>query len=157
MEEEEGTSHSWPELLGRYFLHGIAFSLLLIILVLVWVFIAALLVVAGFIIGLIIGITLLFLMLGGLNVLLTESIWGTTIKANLMSLLGHGILLLIALVLAGLPYFWFEQVYPSLTTTIVSIVIYAFIDGFIAKNIADIWEGETDDETESEWRTPQAR
>jgi Na+/melibiose symporter-like transporter len=74
-----------------------------------------------------------------------------------MSLIGHGILLLIALVLAGLPYFWVEQVYPSLTTTIVATIIYAFVDGFIAKNMADIWEEEREEDTDSEWRTPQTR
>ncbi len=131
---------------GRYFLHGIAFSLLLALLVFLWALVAGFLVVAGYVIGLIIGIVLLFFIVGGLNVGLTEIIWGVSIRENWQSILGHGFLLSIILVLAGIPSLLVSLYYPSLTTTIILFVAYAFIDGYIARWIAAIWEGSDEEE-----------
>lgn len=144
--EEDEDSDSLPSQVGRYFLHGIAFSLLLTLLVFLWAFVAGFLVVAGSVIGLIIGIALLFFVVGGLNIGLTEIIWGISIRENWQSIFGHGLLLSIILVLAGIPSLLVSLYYPSLTTTIILFVAYAFIDGYIARWIAAIWEGSDEEE-----------
>ncbi len=144
--EEDEVSYSLSSQVGRYFLHGIAFSLLLALLVFLWAFVAGFLVIAGYVIGLIIGIVLLFFIVGGLNIVLTETIWGVSIRENWQSILGHGLLLSIILVLAGIPSLLVSLYYPSLTTTIVLFVVYAFIDGYMARWIAAIWEGSDEEE-----------
>lgn len=144
--EEDRVSYSLPSQVGKYFLHGIAFSLLLTLLVFLWAFVAGFLVVAGYVIGLIIGIVLLFFIVGGLNIVLTEIIWDVPIRENWQSILGHGLLLSLILVLAGIPSLLVSLYYPSLTVTIILFIVYAFIDGFIARWIAAIWEGSDEEE-----------
>ena len=75
-------------ILLKYFLHGISFSFLLLVLAIVWIIIAVALV--GFIIGLIIGLLVLFYIMGGINAVLTDLIWGVSIKTDWKSLLAHG-------------------------------------------------------------------
>ena len=144
--EEDKVSYSLPSQVGKYFLHGIVFSLLLTLLVFLWAFIAGFLVVAGYVIGLIIGIVLLFFIVGGLNIVLTEIIWDVPIRENWQSILGHGLLLSIILVLAGIPSLLVSLYYPSLTVTIILFIVYTFIDGYIARWIAAIWEGSDEEE-----------
>ena len=91
--EEDEVSYSLSSQVGRYFLHGVAFSLLLALLVFLWIFVAGFLVVAGYVIGLIIGLILLFFIVGGLNTVLTEIIWNVPIRENWQSILSHGLLL----------------------------------------------------------------
>jgi len=78
--------------------------------------------------------------MGALNVGLTEIIWGTMIGTSLKNILAHVILLLILLGLAGLPSSLVRNISPGLTTTIIMFVIYCFIDGFIARKVALIFE-----------------
>ena len=125
---------------SKYFLHGILFSIIFLVLALVWVFIFALLVVVGLFIGFIIGFIVLFFILGGLNSILTVRIWSIPIKTEWMILLGHGFVLFIALIIAHIPATVINLVVPDLTTTIVLFIVYAFIDGFVAKNVASWWK-----------------
>ncbi|MGB9713769.1 MAG: hypothetical protein ACPLZC_02180 [Candidatus Bathyarchaeales archaeon] len=100
------------------------------------------LVVVGSIIGLLIGLFVLFLLIGGLNAVLTDFIWGIPIESNWKSLLAHGFVLFIVLLIASIPQLVISLVIPNIITTIVLFMIYCFIDGFIAKNIAGYWEEE---------------
>jgi len=79
--EETKAEASW-RIAVKYFLHGILFSALLLVLGFVYAIIFAGLIIFGNIIGLIIGIILLFLLIGGLNNFLTDMIWGVRIKAE---------------------------------------------------------------------------
>jgi hypothetical protein len=133
---EEG----YPRRVTKYFLHGIAYSVLMVVLVFVWVFATVLLVAVGSWIGLIIGFILLFIILGGLNCFLTSTIWSISTKTAWTSLLGHGLLLFIVLVIVHIPAFLINLTEPSLATTIVLSTVYAFVDGFIAKNVAKVWK-----------------
>jgi len=99
-------------------------------------------VAVGFILGLIIGFVLLFFILGGLNVALTGFIWSIPIKSDWKSLLAHGFVLFIALILVGVPSFIINLAAPGLATTIVVFIIYCFIDGYVAKGVAGFWEEE---------------
>ena len=60
---------------AKYFVHGIAFSSLFLILAVAWTFTLIFLVAIGFFIGLIIGLGLLFLIVGDLNAFITSLLW----------------------------------------------------------------------------------
>jgi hypothetical protein len=130
----------------KYFLHGLAFSVIFLLLSFVWAIILVVLIVAGFLIGLIIGFLVLFFIIGGLNSFLTDLIWSISIKTGWKSLLGHGFVLFIALALVDIPAMIISFIVPSLATTIVLFIIYALIDGFVAKKVAGYWEEEEEEE-----------
>ena len=133
---EEG----YPRRVTKYFIHGIAYSVIMVVLVFVWVFATVLLVAVGWLIGLIIGFILLFIILGGLNCFLSEAIWSISTRTAWTSLLAHGLALFVALIIAHVPAFLIDLTVPSLATTIVLFIVYAFVDGFIAKNVAKAWK-----------------
>lgn len=135
LEERTSREKRW-ETLMKYFLHGILFSGLFLVLGIVWAVIFVFLVVAGLFIGFIIGVIVLFLIIGGLNTLLADFIWGILVNDDWKSLLLHGFVLFITLLIASIPSFIINQTAPSLVTSIILFLIYCFIDGFIAKNVA---------------------
>jgi hypothetical protein len=126
----------------KYFEHGILFSLIMSGLVIVWAFVLAVLLVTGFIIGLIIGLLILLFILGGLNTSLTSWIWDVPIRTDWKSLLAHGFVLTIALVVVGIPAVIVNYSVPSIVTTIVMFVVYCFVDGFVAKRVAEYFPEE---------------
>jgi hypothetical protein len=140
VDKQEEIADSLLSLCVRYFLHGIAFSLLFFVLVFFGVFLTFFLVTIGSWLGLIIGIVFILFLIGALNVGLTEIIWGTMVGTGPIRLLAHGVLLLILLGLAGLPSSLVRNISPDLPTTIIMFVIYCFIDGFIARKVALIFE-----------------
>jgi hypothetical protein len=127
---------------SKYFLHGILFSIIFLVLALVWAFVFGLLVVVGSFIGFIIGVIVLFFILGGLNSFLTDVIWAASTKTAWTSLLGHGFALFIILIVAHIPATVVNLVVPGLATTVLLFVVNAFIDGFVAKNVASWWQYE---------------
>ncbi len=139
----EGESR-WRNL-PKYFLHGIAFSFILIVLVIFWSVILVILVAFGFIIGLIIGFIVLLYLLGGINVFLSGTIWGIQVKEDWKSLLIHGLVLFISLIVVQIPSMIVTLVVPSLATTVLLFIIYGFIDGFVAQNIGIFWEEEPEE------------
>jgi len=126
--------------ISKYFLHGILFSVLYLAMLFVWAFLFGLLIVVGAFIGFIIGFIVLFFILGGLNSILASIIWSISTRTAWTSLLGHGFILFIALIIAHIPAIVINLVVPDLTTTIVLFIVNAFIDGFIAKNVAGMWK-----------------
>lgn len=126
----------------KYFLHGIAFSFILIVLVIFWSVILAILVALGYIIGLIIGLIVLFYLLGGINVYLTGAIWGIQVKEDWKSLLRHGIVLSMALIIVHIPAVIVSLAVPSPFATVPLLIIYGFVDGFVALHIGTLYEEE---------------
>jgi hypothetical protein len=98
------------------------------------------LVVVGLWIGLIIGLVLLFLVIGGINVFLMNVLWNISVESNLLSLFFHGLLLGVAFLLVSIPVLIINMFVPSIATTIVLFIVYCFIDGYVAKNVATVWE-----------------
>jgi len=143
MEEEP-----WWKNLLKYFLHGLAFSVIMFLLSFVWAVILVILVVTGLLIGLIIGFIVLFFIMGGLNSFLTDLIWSIPIKTKWTSLLGHGFVLFIVLIIVGIPSIIISFVAPNLAIAIVLFIAYAFIDGFVAKSVATAWREEEKEEQE---------
>ncbi|MGD0977902.1 MAG: hypothetical protein ABR962_02045 [Candidatus Bathyarchaeia archaeon] len=131
---------SWKATLARLFLHGTAFSVLLMIAGIAWIVLTAFLIFVGFIIGFILGIIVLFFTIGGLNSFLTEHIWHVPIKRGWQSVLGQGLLLLAVLAIARIPLLVISLVIPSLVITAVFFIVYCFIDGLLARRIAFYWE-----------------
>jgi hypothetical protein len=144
MGEEE--YYSQKSSLVRYFLHGIAFSVLLLLLEIGWAFIFVLLTVTGYLIGIILGFIVLFFIIGGLNAILTEFIWSIPMRSDWKGLLSHGFVLFLVLLIVAIPSYLVAFVAPSIVTSIVLSVVYAFIDGYVAKNIGKMWELEEEPE-----------
>jgi hypothetical protein len=76
---DEDQPHQKKSIL-RYFIHGLLFSVLSLILGLASYFLLAVLLITGFIIGLVIGLILLFIIVGGVNTILTSYLWDIDIK-----------------------------------------------------------------------------
>jgi len=130
---EESSSRN----VSKYFLHGILFSIIYLALVFVWVNV---LLVAEGLVGFIIAFIALFFILGGLNSFLTEVIWSISTKTGWKSLLGHGFVLFIALIIAHIPSMVINLAVSGLATVTVLFIVNGFIDGFVAKNVARWWE-----------------
>jgi hypothetical protein len=128
--------------ISKYFMHGFAFSLIMLALFFVWVFVLVFLTVAGSFIGLVLGFVVLLFILSGVNSFLTESIWSISTQQEWVSLLFHGFTLFVALIAAHIPAIIISLIVPSIATTIVMFIANAFIDGFVAKNVASWWEEE---------------
>lgn len=124
----------------KYFLHGILFSIIFLVLALALAFSMMVLVATGLFIGFIIAFLVLFFILGGLNSFLTLVIWNISTRTGWMSLLGHGFVLFILLTIAHIPARAINLAMPDLATLIVLFIVHAFIDGFVAKNVARWWE-----------------
>jgi hypothetical protein len=138
--DEYSDESSRVRLLGRYFLHGILYSIVALGLVFVLSFVIVGLVVVGLWIGLIIGFILLFLVIGGINVFLMNVLWNISVESNLLSLFLHGLSLAVAFLVVSIPVFIINVFVPSVATTIVLFIVYCFIDGYVAKNVATVWE-----------------
>jgi len=144
---------------AKYFVHGIAFSFLFAILAVAWVFILVILVGIGFFIGLILGLGLLFLIVGGLNAFVTSLLW-FNVKKGFWDLLVHGVVLFfILLIVSVFIIFLPNLVLPGIATTIVTFLVAAFVDGLIAQKVARWWEEEYETDVseavEAEWRDKQ--
>jgi len=146
---------NWSDL-ARYFVHGIAFSFLFLVLAFVLAFILVFLVAVGSFIGLIIGFGILLLVVGGLNYVLTEAIWGMTTKTSFWSLLLHGFILFLTLLLVnGILVMVPNMVFPSIATTVITFIVGAFAGGFVGKKVAGWFEEEFPQEiseaTKAKW------
>jgi hypothetical protein len=153
------------ESVTQIFLHG-AFldgvGLALEYVWIVWVFVFIFAVVFGPLVWILVLVSLIFIT-GGLNSFLTFVVWSVGLKINLKSLLGQGSVLASMLLIAHIPTFFTHYFVPSLATTITIpllmpinplllsvspdlatmiflFIIYSFIDGFIARRVADLWK-----------------
>ena len=108
-----------------------------LVTVFVWAFIFVLLVIGGAFIGLILGLIVLFYIIGGINGFLADLIWAIPVKTDWKGLLLHGFVLFFVLTIAQIPSFLVNLIVPSLATTIVLFIVYCFIDGFIAKKVSE--------------------
>ena len=121
----------------KYILHGFVFSLLMFAILIGWIFILGFLVVIGSVIGLIIGVVALVYVIGWLNVNLTRYFWHIEADSKWTALIAHGFVLLLALLLVSIPQLLVSMLIPSLITTILMFIIYCFVDGYVAKNLAE--------------------
>lgn len=134
------TRRVYLKTISKYFIHGLAFSVLFLILSIAMIFVLAILIGFGFIIGLIIGVGLLFLMVGFLNSIITDFLWFTVSK-SFLSILFHGIVLSVTLIVVNIIFIWAPNlVFPNVYVEIITFIIGTFLNGLIGKTVATIWE-----------------
>jgi hypothetical protein len=121
----------------KYFVHGLAFSLLMFVMALGWGFALFFLVMVGSIIGLIIGFVLLAYLTGWLNAFLLQSIWGINDGGDWKNLIANGFILLMLLLVVSVPQLVLTWLFPSVITSIVLFVPYCFVDGYVARKMVD--------------------
>ncbi len=126
------------KIISKYFMHGLAFTVILYGLTFVWTSVLPFLTAIGSRIGLVVGFVVFIFILGGLNSLLAQNIWSFSIKTKWTSLLGHGVVLLIGLITTYIPYIIIERIWPSFTISMLFFEV--FIDGIVAKNVASWWK-----------------
>jgi len=137
-----GEEDSTGKMVAKYFVHGAVYSLLMLVLVVVWAFLMIIMVVLGSIIGLVASFAILFMMVGWLNAQISQYIWKIHVKQKWLSLLGHGFLLFIVIAIAGIPsmiidmMMWSADVFTYVMFTIVNFFIYSLVDGYICKHVA---------------------
>jgi hypothetical protein len=141
--ERHDTSNSMTEetssrtsSLSKYFVHGLAFSLIMLILSFGVGFLLVLLVAVGFILGLIVGLLILLMVYARINVFLMDRIWHVPVKTDWKSLLAHGLALIFVLFLVSIPSLAINLSMPNIIVYIITLTVYCPIDGYIAKKIA---------------------
>jgi len=146
-------------MVGKYFLHGLLYSLLMMAFAVVWAFFFVFLVVAGSIIGLMIGLGLFFMGMGLVNKFIAGSIWGINGRDAWTSLLGHGFVLFLGLVLVQLPWMLVDVFFVDASAQIyyvyvaVQFLVMAIVDGVVGRTVASMFE-ETGTSTAT-WRPSQ--
>ncbi len=125
---------------GKYFLHGIVFAAINLIMLFVWFFLVVILIFAGLFIGLIIGFILLFFFLGYINAGITSWIWHIDIRTDWKSALVHGLVLFIVFAIVNSPSLILNLLFPGIPTAVAIFLVYCFIDGYVARKVAGNWE-----------------
>jgi ABC-type dipeptide/oligopeptide/nickel transport system permease component len=131
---------NWKEIV-KYFVHGLLFSTLLFVLGIAWTFVLTFLIGFAAMMGLIIGLILLFLMVGFLNSVISSYLW-FEVKFGFWDSLFHGIVLFSALIVLDIVLKIPTSVFPGIATSIITFIIAAFIEGFVAKKLAGWWQEE---------------
>jgi multiple sugar transport system permease protein len=104
------------------------------------VFLVVSLVLVGAIIGFIVSFLVLFLIEGRINSYLTHRLWNIPVKIRWTNLLTHGAVLFIALLTVSIPLLIIDFFVPSLPTIAILFIVYCFVDGYVAKAVAQNWQ-----------------
>ncbi|MCK4483563.1 MAG: hypothetical protein KAU89_01975 [Candidatus Thorarchaeota archaeon] len=148
--EEQSEVHQ-PTLIAKYFLHGAAYFLVAG-LVIVWVFLLVAFAVTGSILDFLLGFLVMVMGVGYANSLLSGYFWKIQTQTKWSSLLVHGLVLMIALGLASVPFMILEFLAGSLTPVLsivailVLFVIHSIVIGYVGKAVAS-----TQEESDSSW------
>jgi ABC-type dipeptide/oligopeptide/nickel transport system permease component len=128
--------------IAKYFVHGLAFSILFLVLSFVWVFVSAFFTTIGGIIGFIIGFVLLFLLVGFANSLVTSYLW-FEVRYGFWDLLIHGFVLFAILIVVNIAITVVAaSVISGIAATLVAFAIGSFVEGFVGRLVASWWSEE---------------
>ena len=137
---EEFDQMSFGKKIGRYFLHGIAFALIGILLLFAWLVVGIALILLGSFIGLILAFLLLVFMVGAINTFVSSHVWGFSMKTSLGSIFLHGLVLsLIFLVVSLLTIFPAYLLMHNVIYTVLLDIGLCFVNGFIGEKVAQLW------------------
>ena len=156
-ESEEQNAIHMPTLIAKYFLHGVAYSLLVIGLTFVSILLLVALVVIGSILGLLLGFLIMIMGVGYVNSFLSGYFWNIQTPTKWFSLLVHGLVLMIAIGFASIPFMILEYLAASLApvffaiTILVLFVVHSIVNGYLGKAVASR-QGESD----SSWTRAQS-
>jgi hypothetical protein len=130
----------------KYFLHGLAFTLIMFILTIGWVFILIPLAICGFCFGIAIALAILVYAMGWVNTWLMGAVWGKEkMDEDWWAPLLHGAILFAVLLVLSVPWYAVRSVVPEIDTwpflliSIVVFFIYCFIDGFTAYYVGSMF------------------
>jgi transcription elongation factor Elf1 len=146
-ESEEQNAIHMPTLIAKYFLHGVAYSLLVIGLTFLSILLLVALVVIGSILGLLLGFLIMIMAVGYVNSFLSGYFWNIQTPTKWSNLLVHGLVLMIALGLANIPFLILEYLIGTLTPVfflvalLLLFVIHSIINGYIGKAVASMLGG----------------
>jgi hypothetical protein len=135
VEEDQGKT------LLKYFLHGLAYSLIMTGVAFVWAFILVLAAICGGLLGIILALGLLVLAMGAVNSFLADAIWEIKTESGVINYFVHGLVLFIFLLVASIPSTVITSATGSLILAVVMFLVYCFIDGFIARYVANMFRG----------------
>jgi peptide/nickel transport system permease protein len=128
--------------IAKYFVHGLAFSILFLVLSFVWVFVSAFFTTIGGIIGFIIGLVLLFLLVGFANSLVTSYLW-FKVRYGFWDLFIHGFVLFAILFVVNIAITVVAaSVISGIAATLVAFVLGSFVEGFVGRQVASWWSEE---------------
>lgn len=81
------------------------------------------------------------LAVGGLNCFLTGVIWDVETNTSFWSVLLHGfVLFLVLLLVNGILVMVPNLAFPSIATTVITFIIGTFAGGFVGKKVAELFE-----------------
>jgi hypothetical protein len=126
--------------IGKYFLHGLVYSLLSIVLSFMWSVVAVFLVLTGFLIGIAIALFLLVLIAGAVNTFVSQLIWKFSMNDSIVGIFTHGAVLGIIFILIGL-----VTIIPIILIIgnpfymILLEIAMCFVRGFIGEKVAEHW------------------
>lgn len=132
---------------AKYFLHGFLWWLFNVVGLFILPILVAFLILIGFIIGLIIGFAILFLSFGFVNWMISDRLWFPMKEMTFWGLLGHGLLLGIALLIVGgltvmLPIYISNN---NIFVILVTFVWGCYINGYLGKAVARSWQEPTEE------------
>ncbi len=130
--------------IGRYFIHGLVFYLLMAASNIVLAVVLVMFVLLASVLGFIIWFGVVFLVWGLINGKLCSWLWHFEVRQHWTSLMGHGFVLFIVLLIVELPV---ELLDFGMSTTgisypvilIVGIIAYPFIDGIVGKAVGNMF------------------
>lgn len=126
----------------KYFVHGILYSVLGIVVLFVWIFILLSLITIGSFLGLLIGLGVFVLLIGGLNSIITSFLW-FPVKMSFWNVFFHGLALSIALLIVEVIFLAIPNlVFRGIPTMVITTILGAFFSGVVGKVIAGIWREE---------------
>ncbi|MFW9958970.1 MAG: hypothetical protein ACFFCT_12940 [Candidatus Odinarchaeota archaeon] len=135
----------------RLLAHGFIYSILSLAISFIFMMMLVIFAIFGGFIGIIIALLVLAEMIGGVNIALADAVWQIKCRSGQVSLLGHGGLLFLFLLITGilgLPLA-FSLAMMGYSLYIISQLLYLFIfsliDGFVCRFVALQFEIGTDD------------
>jgi len=153
LEEREEDYVPWgkrPENIGksifqdlpRLFAHGFVLTLIFGVGSLFWIFFLVFFIGFGSIIGLVLGVALMFILTGWINMGLSGYFWSIKSRPDWKALLGHGFALLALLEIVGIPILLLNlmrlmiELVLYIMLQLVILIVYTPIYGFIGRTVA---------------------
>ncbi|MDF1537960.1 MAG: hypothetical protein P1Q69_03565 [Candidatus Thorarchaeota archaeon] len=125
--------------IGKYWAHGILYTTLMAIAIIPVLAVLLITAIIIPIIGIFLGLGVLFLAIGWINKLVAGVIWGIECRGHWQSLVGHGLGLLVGLLILSIPLIFIDLLfaYNIILYYLIQFSIVAIIQGILAKYVAD--------------------
>jgi len=125
------------ETFGKVFLHGLAFIGISVVLFFGWVYFTLFLVTVGYLLGLVIGVVLLFVVVGYINRYLGSVLWGINGEPGVVYSFFHGLLLVVFLAVVNFLFVVLPNLmWREVATGVVTFFVGVFLNGAIGREVA---------------------